>query len=160
MLSLADYWIWDSWIADDGDAFHLYFLQAPRSLVDPGKRHTAAQLGHATSTDLKWWTYQGIALGPGPKGSWDDLALWTGSTVLGDDGVWRMYYRQSPAPAAAFSTSASAWPNPTTSSVGGGWGIVPCWRRIRAGATAEKSKKAEGGEGKRSLWQRFSRSDN
>jgi hypothetical protein len=29
-----------------------------------------------------------------------------------------------------------------------------------ARATAEKSKKAEGGEGKRSLWQRFSRSDN
>jgi len=92
MLSLADHWVWDSWIADDGDIYHLYFLQAPRSLVDPGKRHTAAQLGHATSTDLTSWTYKGVALGPGPKGSWDDLALWTGSTVLGDDGVWRMYY--------------------------------------------------------------------
>jgi len=52
MLSLADCWIWDSWIACDGDTCHLYFLQAPRSLIDPGKRHTAAQLGHATSTDL------------------------------------------------------------------------------------------------------------
>jgi beta-fructofuranosidase len=31
MLSLADYWIWDSWIADDGETYHLYFLQAPRS---------------------------------------------------------------------------------------------------------------------------------
>jgi beta-fructofuranosidase len=40
MLSPADYWIWDSWIADDGDTFHLYFLQAPRSLVDPGKKGT------------------------------------------------------------------------------------------------------------------------
>ena len=31
------------------------------------------------------------ALGPTP-GSWDDLSIWTGSTVLGDDGVWRMFY--------------------------------------------------------------------
>lgn len=92
MLSLDDYWIWDSWIADDGERYHLFFLQAPRSLVDAGQRHTSAQLGHATSTDLTNWTYQGVALGPSVKGSWDDLALWTGSTVRGDDGVWRMYY--------------------------------------------------------------------
>jgi beta-fructofuranosidase len=92
MLALDDYWIWDSWIADDGETYHLYFLQAPRSLLDPGRRHTSAQIGHATSTDLINWTYQGVALAPGHRGAWDDLALWTGSTVRGDDGVWRMYY--------------------------------------------------------------------
>ena len=32
VLRLDDYWIWDSWIADDGDLYHLFFLQAPRSL--------------------------------------------------------------------------------------------------------------------------------
>jgi len=92
MLALDDYWIWDSWIADDGRTYHLYFLQAPRSLVDAGRRHTSAQIGYATSTDLREWTYRGVALAPGHRGSWDDLALWTGSTVQGDDGVWRMYY--------------------------------------------------------------------
>lgn len=92
MFSLADFWIWDSWIVADGDVYHMYFLQAPRSLGEGSRRHTAAQLGHATSSDLKDWTYRGIALGPAPKGAWDDLALWTGSTVRGDDGVWRMYY--------------------------------------------------------------------
>jgi beta-fructofuranosidase len=92
MLSLKDAWIWDSWIADDGDRFHLFFLQAPRSLGDPGQRHTAAQIGHATSRDLCQWDYRGIALSPGSPGGWDDLALWTGSTMRGDDGVWRMYY--------------------------------------------------------------------
>jgi beta-fructofuranosidase len=30
-------------------------------------------------------------LGPTP-GSWDDLAVWSGSVARGDDGVWRMYY--------------------------------------------------------------------
>ena len=67
MLSLADYWIWDSWIADDGETYHLYFLQAPRSLVDAGRRHTAAQSGtrpHGPDN----WTYQGVALAPGPRG--------------------------------------------------------------------------------------------
>jgi beta-fructofuranosidase len=92
MLSLADYWLWDSWIADDGDLFHMYVLQAPRSLEEGWRRHTAAQLGHATSPDLKTWTYHGVALAPAPEGAWDDLALWTGSTVRGDDGVWRMFY--------------------------------------------------------------------
>jgi hypothetical protein len=72
--------------------YHIYFLQAPRSLKEGWRRHTAAQLGHATSTDLRHWTCHGIALGPGEDGAWDDLALWTGSTVKGDDGVWRMFY--------------------------------------------------------------------
>lgn len=92
MLSLADQWIWDSWIVNDAGTYHLFFLQAPRSLGEGHLRHTAAQLGHATSRDLRTWTYHGIALGPAERGAWDDLALWTGSTVKGDDGVWRMYY--------------------------------------------------------------------
>ena len=91
MLRLPDDWIWDSWIADDGDTYHLFFLQAPRALVDPARRHTAATIGRATSTDLRTWDYRGIALGPAESG-WDDLALWTGSVVRGDDGVWRMFY--------------------------------------------------------------------
>jgi beta-fructofuranosidase len=91
MLRLPDQWIWDSWIADDGDLYHLYFLQAPTSLGDPGRRHTAARIGHATSVDLVTWDYRGIALAPAESG-FDDLALWTGSVVRGDDGVGRMFY--------------------------------------------------------------------
>lgn len=91
MLRLHDDWVWDSWVADDGERFHLLFLQAPRALEDPLKRHTRATIGHATSTDLVDWDYLGTALLPSLDG-WDDLALWTGSTVRGDDGVWRMFY--------------------------------------------------------------------
>ena len=91
VLRLPDDWVWDSWVADDGERFHLYFLKAPRALLDPGLRHTRATIGHATSTDLQVWTYHGEVLGPDPTG-WDDLALWTGSVVRGDDGIWRMYY--------------------------------------------------------------------
>lgn len=91
MLRLADDWVWDSWVADDGERYHLFFLKAPRALVDPGLRHARASVGHAVSTDLRDWQVLPDALGAEP-GSWDDLAIWTGSVVRGDDGGWRMFY--------------------------------------------------------------------
>lgn len=91
MLRLDDDWIWDSWIADDGDLYHLFFLTAPRALADPGKRHTRARIAHATSTDLIEWRYLGETLSADP-GGWDDLALWTGSVVRAPDGSWLMFY--------------------------------------------------------------------
>jgi beta-fructofuranosidase len=91
MFRLGEYWVWDSWIADDGERYHLYHLRAPRSLGSPDLRHTAAVIGHASSSDLLTWTDHGTALAPDPDG-WDDLALWTGSVVRGDDGRWRMFY--------------------------------------------------------------------
>jgi beta-fructofuranosidase len=91
MLRLPDDWVWDSWVADDGETYHLYFLKAPRALEDPSRRHARAVIGHATSTDLVDWTDRGTTLLPS-EGGWDDLALWTGSTVRADDGTWRMFY--------------------------------------------------------------------
>lgn len=91
VLSSPDDWIWDSWVADDGDRYHLFFLKAPRTLEDPGLRHEAARIGHASSVDLTEWEVHEDALGPRDTG-FDDLALWTGSVARGDDGVWRMYY--------------------------------------------------------------------
>lgn len=91
MLVSETNWIWDSWVADDGDFYHLFYLQAPRSLVDAGLRHLAATVGHARSRDLVDWEVLPDSLGP-TEGSWDDVSIWTGSTIQGDDGVWRMYY--------------------------------------------------------------------
>jgi beta-fructofuranosidase len=91
VLRLPDDWVWDSWVVDDGDHYHLFFLKAPRSLADPARRHTHAAIGHATSADLRNWDYHGEALAPAQSG-WDDLALWTGSIARGEDGIWRMYY--------------------------------------------------------------------
>jgi beta-fructofuranosidase len=91
VLRLTDDWLWDSWIADAGDRYHLFFLKAPRALKDPGLRHTAATVGHATSTDLTNWQVCEDALLPAAT-RWDDLAVWTGSVVRGDDEVWRLYY--------------------------------------------------------------------
>ena len=91
-LRLPDRWVWDSWIADTGREFHLFYLQAPRSLEDQAERHWHATVGHAVSADLHDWTVlQPDALGPGPKGSWEDMATWTGS-VIEHEGTWYWLY--------------------------------------------------------------------
>lgn len=91
VLRLDDHWVWGSWVADDGERFHLFFLKAARWEEGPGSRHARASVGHATSTDLVDWVEQPDALGP-LSGGWDDLAIWTGSVVRDDDDLWRMYY--------------------------------------------------------------------
>ena len=90
-LRIRDKWVWDFWFARSGEDVHLFYLQAPRSLGDPHLRHHNASVGHATSRDLRHWHVLPDALGPGPSGSWDDLAIWTGS-VIERDGRWHMLY--------------------------------------------------------------------
>ncbi|GHF19097.1 glycosyl hydrolase family 32 [Pseudolysinimonas yzui] len=91
----ADHWVWDFWLADDGERFHLYYLYASRSLGDPDLRHRHARIGHASSDDLCTWQDHGPVLGPGDAYGFDGSATWTGSVVRGDDGVWRMFYTGS-----------------------------------------------------------------
>ena len=75
---------------DRGD-HHVFFLQAPRALGDPELRHANASIGHAVSTDLRSWELLPDVLGPGPPGSWDDRATWTGSVVR-HEGCWYLFY--------------------------------------------------------------------
>ena len=69
MLQDPEHWIWDSWIADDGERYHLFFLKAPAALKDPALRHEAAFIGHASSTDLTSGTLHADALTPGDHGT-------------------------------------------------------------------------------------------
>lgn len=91
MLRLPDHWLWDFWIADDGTAYHLFFLKAPR-VGDPGQRHWNVRIGHAVSPDLRVWEVLGDAIGPSSEAAFDDYATWTGSVVRSDDGLWNMFY--------------------------------------------------------------------
>jgi len=91
VLSIPDRWLWDFWIADDGTAYHVFFLQSPR-VGDPDLRHWNTSVGHAVSIDLVQWHVVGDALRPSTEPAFDDLATWTGSVVRGDDGAWYLFY--------------------------------------------------------------------
>ena len=94
MLTLPDKWVWDHWMVDTGSEYHLFYLQAPRSLGDPDLRHQHARTGHAVSTDLVRWEILPDALDAGAPGAWDDRATWTGSIVRKGD-TWCCFYTGS-----------------------------------------------------------------
>jgi beta-fructofuranosidase len=92
MLRLPDAWIWDFWLADDGDRYHLFFLFASRALQDERRRHRRASIGHAISDDLRNWVQVSDALTASEAPAFDDLATWTGSVVRGQDERWWLFY--------------------------------------------------------------------
>ena len=92
MLRLPGAWIWDFWLADDGDRYHLFFLFASRALQDERRRHRRASIGHAISDDLRNWVQVGDALTAADGPAFDDLATWTGSVVRGHDDRWWLFY--------------------------------------------------------------------
>ncbi len=90
-LHLPDKYIWDFWFAQAGSDYHVFYLQAPRSLPNPELRHWNVSIGHAVSQDLRAWHVLPDALCPGPPGAWDDYTTWTGS-VIHHDGEWYLFY--------------------------------------------------------------------
>ncbi|WP_026924319.1 glycosyl hydrolase family 32 [Glycomyces arizonensis] len=93
MLKLADHWVWDSWYAvDDEGRHHAFFLRASRALLEEGRRHQRASIGHAVSDDLRAWTLLPDALVCDDAPAWDDQATWTGSVVRDGEGRWRLFY--------------------------------------------------------------------
>jgi beta-fructofuranosidase len=92
VLALKDKWIWDFWLAQEGDAWHIYFLQADKTLIDPDLRHRNVTQAHAVSKDLINWTHLGKCFEPSKTKAWDDWTTWTGSVVKDDKGLWHLFY--------------------------------------------------------------------
>jgi sucrose-6-phosphate hydrolase SacC (GH32 family) len=123
MFRLPGAWMWDFWLAEDGDRYHLFFLFASRALQEEHRRHRRAAIGHAVSDDLRTWVQVDDVLVASDPPAFDDLATWTGSVVRGDDGRWWLFYtgvtladdkiRQSIG--AATSTDLERWHKQSTS---------------------------------------------
>jgi beta-fructofuranosidase len=90
-LRLPDKWLWDFWLAQDGPDYHVFYLQAPRSIKDPDLRHWNVSIGHAVSQNLRTWQVLPDALQPSPTGAWDDYTTWTGS-IIQRQGLWHLFY--------------------------------------------------------------------
>ena len=96
VLALKDKWIWDFWLAPSGADWHIYFLQADKSLGDPELRHRNVTQAHAVSRDLVDWTHKGTCLTPSKGPAFDDWTTWTGSVLQGPDGLWHLFYTGTP----------------------------------------------------------------
>lgn len=97
MFNLPEAWVWDFWVLDDGEQFHLFFLYASRALKNPDARHHRASIGHAVSSDLTNWARVTDTLVRSDAPAADDLATWTGSTIKGPDGLWYLFYTSATA---------------------------------------------------------------
>jgi beta-fructofuranosidase len=91
-LDVHGHYVWDFWLAHDGEQHHLFCLSAPRTHEHADLRHPRARICHATSHDLVNWTWHGVAIGPSETPAWDDGVTWTGSVVKRPDGQWMMFY--------------------------------------------------------------------
>ena len=91
-MKLDDKWTWDFWLTRDKDLWHIFFLQANKSLIKQELRHWNVSVGHATSSDLQEWQQLGTCFQPSATPSWDDKTTWTGSVVQSDDGLWHLFY--------------------------------------------------------------------
>ncbi|RLC34709.1 MAG: glycosyl hydrolase family 32, partial [Candidatus Nealsonbacteria bacterium] len=93
--SPANSYMWDFWLVKKKDLYHIYYLQAPRSIQNPDVRHSVASVGHAVSKDLEIWKEDGTVLEAGPEGSWDDTSIWTGSVIEKNDKYYMFYTSRS-----------------------------------------------------------------
>lgn len=80
--------MWDTWIFQKGDEFHLFYLQN-----DPGKIWDS--IGRAVSKDLIHWKTLPMIESRGPAGSWDSGPTLTGIT-LEHGGKYLMFYAAEP----------------------------------------------------------------
>ena len=76
--------MWDTWLFQDGDEFHLFFLQS-----EPGV--TWNTLGRAVSKDLVHWTPLPPIPTKGPEGAWDFAPTLTGCTVTFQGRYYTFY---------------------------------------------------------------------
>jgi sucrose-6-phosphate hydrolase SacC (GH32 family) len=92
-LQHPDRHVWDFWYHFDPDTeiFHLFYLNADRSLVAQDQHHLSSQVGYATTKDfltIEWVSDR--VLGADPHG-WDDTSIWSGD-IIKVQGGFLMFY--------------------------------------------------------------------
>jgi beta-fructofuranosidase len=89
-------YIWDSWFAWNGDELHAFYLQACKAECgyNPDERHNRSSVGHAVLSPWGWKELNGApALAAADGGTWDNLAIWTGSIVQAEPGgPYHLFY--------------------------------------------------------------------
>ena len=84
----------DSWYAADNGVYHQYFLQFDYKKEPAEYQWSKQTIGHAVSTDLIRWKYEGTVIDCG-SADWLDFGVATGS-IAKTDGVWTMIFTAKP----------------------------------------------------------------
>lgn len=139
MLTVPRHHLGDSWYCVDDRRIHCFFLISPESVP----RHTAWDIAHASSADLRTWVDHGIVLRRAPAKAWDGLCLATGTVLSHSGRFWMAYtgnwFGPRPAVGLAVSSDLHSWrkcpDNPTTAiderhytAAGRGRRPIPHWR--------------------------------
>jgi beta-fructofuranosidase len=95
--------IGDSWYYTENDLIHCFYLTCP----DTVERHTAWDIGHATSPDLVNWKIHDLVLKIGEPGTYDGRCPATGSILRFQDRYWMAYTGNwgGPEPTVALAVS-------------------------------------------------------
>jgi beta-fructofuranosidase len=118
MLLHPGNYIGDSWYYVEQEIIHCFYLTCPQTI----ERHTAWDIGHATSTDLVNWQIRELAVKKGNPGAYDGICPATGSVIRFQDHYWMAYTGNwnGPVPSVALAVSKDlyrwekcAW-NPVT----------------------------------------------
>ena len=74
-------------------SFHSQKFESVHYLTQPNtiERHTAWDIAHATSSDLRNWELHGLVIGRGPDDAWDGVCIATGSVTRFQDRYWMAY---------------------------------------------------------------------
>ena len=87
-----DDWAKDPSVIKAGDAYFMYYTSAnPWQDTGAGGKGEP-RIDYATSSDGLKWTWQGLAIGKGKPGDWDDARPQAPAKPLLKDGVYYMYY--------------------------------------------------------------------
>lgn len=87
---------WDLWFLETGDEVTMFRLESPVTGRPDDRHHDGVRIVSSTGErSLGAWGPTGVALSPGPAGSWDDLALWSGCAIAHDETAYLFYTGRS-----------------------------------------------------------------
>src|SRR5688572_29092993 len=101
MLIHPDNHLGDTWYHVENGTVHCFYLTCPEHV----QRHTAWDIGHATSTNLVDWTIHDLILRKGTPDAYDGGCLATGSVIRFKGRYWLAYTAtwNGPQPAVALA---------------------------------------------------------
>jgi beta-fructofuranosidase len=93
----------DTWYYVRDDVAHCFYLTCPDTI----ERHTAWDIGHATSADLVHWDIHDLALRKGEPDEYDGICPATGSIIRHQNRYWLAYTGNhgGPIPTVAIAVS-------------------------------------------------------